>query len=1036
MGEHPAGGPTTDDVQIRTFLIADVRGWTLFTHERGDEAAAKLAAKFADLAEETIAARGGSVVELRGDEVLAVFSSARQAIRAALDLQARFVEETLADPSLPLPVGIGLDAGEAVAVAGGFRGGALNLAARLCGQAGPGEVLASAEVVHLARKIDGVNYVDRGTVQLKGLEEPVRVIKVIPEGDDPADLLKPVGQVGTRTSEPRQRSGRRPALIAAIAVALVAAIAVPVLRHHQSVEPLAGSGVQLLDARSHAIAGTMSIHGSPGGIASGAGWIWLTDTQAGSLLKVDPQTHAVVDTIPIGGGAGGVAFGTGSVWVVASDAGEVDRVDPTGRVVARIAVGNGPSAVAASDNAVWVANFSDDSVTRIDPSTSTVVGTAVPVGDGPTAIAADTSGAWVTSINDGFLTHVDATGRSTTSVRVGNGPEGVATTATGVWVTNSLDGTLSEINPGTMAIETTIPVGDGPTGITYGNGSLWVANRYGGSIAKVDPRTAHPSPITVAGEPIASTLAGDVLWVATQASPTAHLGGTLRIASQEGFDSIDPATAYGSSVLSMTNDGLVAFQRVGGPQGAAIVPDLATSIPRPSDGGKAYTFQLRSGIRYSDGTPVLADDFRLALERTFAQGSDYAGDFKRLVGARACKQDPASCDLSDGVVSNDAAATVTFHLTKPDPELLYALALPAAYAVPQGTPKSPITTTPIPATGPYRITSYERGKDGSIQLERNPRFREWSRAARPDGYVDSIDWVFGMSQDAQIAALEGGHLDYAADVPPSRVHDLRVRYPSQMFEQSAGATLGFAFDVRTPPFNDVRVRQALQFAVDRARMDVVGAALYPLSITCQALPPDFPSYRPYCPYTSDPSSKGAWSGPDMREARRLVAASGTRGASISIMAPEPQTAAAREMSRALSRLGYRPSLHISPLVGYFDALYAPTNRVQIGFEAWGADFPAPSGFLPPLFSCGSVPFNVSHFCDPVVERAMRRALALQANDPAAANAAWADVDRMITDRSPELAYANLQDVYFVSERVGNVQINPQWRLLLDQLWVN
>ncbi|MGZ8566251.1 MAG: ABC transporter substrate-binding protein [Actinomycetota bacterium] len=1037
MAEHPAGGPTTDDVQIRTFLIADVRGYTIFTNQRGDEAAAKLAAKFADVAKETIAARGGSVIELRGDEALAVFSSPRQAIRAALDLQARFVEETLADPSFPLPVGIGLDAGEAVAVAGGFRGGALNLAARLCGQAGPGEVLASAEAVHLARKIDGVTYVDRGTVHLKGLEDPVRVIKVIPEGDDPADLLKPVAQPIPSKTPSRQRGGRRAALIAAIAAALVAAIAVPVLRHDQRVEPLAGNGIQLLDAASQAITGTLSIHGSPGGIASGAGSIWLTDTQAGSLLKVDPYTHAVVDTIPIGGGAGGVAFGAGSVWVVASDAGQVDRVDPTGRVVARIGVGNGPSAVAASDDAVWVANFSDDSVTRIDPSTSTVVGTAVPVGDGPTAIAADASGAWVTSINDGFLTHVEASGHSTTSVRVGNGPEGVATTATGVWVTNSLDGTLSEIDPGAMAIATTIPVGDGPTGITYGNGSLWVANRYGGSIAKVDPRTAHPSPITVAGEPVASILAGNVLWVATQASPTAHLGGTLRFASQEGFDSIDPATAYGSwPILSMTNDGLVAFQRVGGPQGAAIVPDLASSIPRPSNGGKAYTFQLRPGIRYSDDTLVLADDFRLALERMFAQGGDSAQYFKRLVGAQACKADPATCDLSDGVVTNDAAATVTFRLTKPDPELLYALALPAAFAVPQGTPRSPITTTPIPATGPYRITSYELGKDGSIQLERNPRFREWSRAAKPDGYVDSIDWAFGMSQDAQIAALEGGHLDYAADVPPSRVHELRVRYPSQVFEQSAGATLGFAFDVRTPPLNDARVRQAFQFAVDRARMVVVGAALYPLSITCQALPPDFPSYRPYCPYTSDPSSKGAWSGPDMREARRLVAASGTRGASISIMAPEPQTAAAREMSRALSKLGYRPSLHISPLGGYFDALYAPTNRVQIRFVGWGADFPAPSGFLPPLFSCGSVPFNVSHFCEPVVERAMRRALALQVSDPAAANAAWADVDRMITDRSPWLAYANLQDVYLVSARVGNVQINPQWKLLLDQLWVN
>ena len=380
-----------------------------------------------------------------------------------------------------------------------------------------------------------------------------------------------------------------------------------------------------------------------------------------------------------------------------------------------------------------------------------------------------------------------------------------------------------------MAIASTIPVGDGPAGVTYGNGSLWVANRYGGSIAKVDPQTADLSDIAVAGEPITSTLAGDVLWVATQASPTAHLGGTFRMGSLSGLDTIDPATAYTPaswSILSMTNDGLVAFQRVGGPQGAAIVPDLATSVPRPSDGGRTYTFQLRPGIRYSDGTPLRAEDFRLGLERMFAQAGDLADYFSRVVGAQACAKDPATCDLSDGVVTNDAAATVTFRLREPDPELLYVLALPAAFAVPRGTPKSPITTSPIPATGPYRIASYQPGKDGSIRLERNTRFHEWSRAAKPDGFADRIEWTFGMSSDAQIAALEGGHLDYAVDIPPSNVHELRIRYPSQVFEQSLRWTWGFAFDVRTPPFDDLRVRQALQFAVDRARM-VAGDVLHP-----------------------------------------------------------------------------------------------------------------------------------------------------------------------------------------------------------------
>src|SRR5687767_4316115 len=151
-----AGRPPPDDgvgSAIHTFLIADVRGYTLFTQERGDEAAAKLAARFAGVAREGVEGRGGSVIELRGDEALAVFTSARQAIRAALDLQERFVAESIADPDMLLPVGIGLDAGEAVPVETGYRGGALNLAARLCGQAGPGEVLASREVTH--READG-----------------------------------------------------------------------------------------------------------------------------------------------------------------------------------------------------------------------------------------------------------------------------------------------------------------------------------------------------------------------------------------------------------------------------------------------------------------------------------------------------------------------------------------------------------------------------------------------------------------------------------------------------------------------------------------------------------------------------------------------------------------------------------------------------------------------------------------------------------------------------------------------------------------
>jgi class 3 adenylate cyclase/sugar lactone lactonase YvrE len=170
--------PGDAGVALLTFLIADVRGYTRFTVERGDEAAAELAMKFAALTREAVTRRSGEVLELRGDEVLAVFSFAEQALRAAVELQGRLVAEIEAEPELPLRAGVGVATGNAVPVEGGFRGVALNLAARLCSLAGPGEVLSSRSVTDVVGEARGLAYVERGPVELKGFIEPVPVVQV------------------------------------------------------------------------------------------------------------------------------------------------------------------------------------------------------------------------------------------------------------------------------------------------------------------------------------------------------------------------------------------------------------------------------------------------------------------------------------------------------------------------------------------------------------------------------------------------------------------------------------------------------------------------------------------------------------------------------------------------------------------------------------------------------------------------------------------------------------------------------------------
>jgi len=186
---------TASESGVLSFVIADIRGYTAFTQSHGDDAAAELAARFARIAREGAEAYGGEVVELRGDEALAVFPSPRQALRAAAELQMTFADECDRRPHLPLRVGIGVDAGEAVPMDGGYRGGPLNLAARLCAQAGAGEIIVSMSVFLLARPLEGISFEELGEAELKGMADPVPIFRAAQE----TSVEPPEGLAGRRS---------------------------------------------------------------------------------------------------------------------------------------------------------------------------------------------------------------------------------------------------------------------------------------------------------------------------------------------------------------------------------------------------------------------------------------------------------------------------------------------------------------------------------------------------------------------------------------------------------------------------------------------------------------------------------------------------------------------------------------------------------------------------------------------------------------------------------------------------------------------
>jgi ABC-type transport system substrate-binding protein/class 3 adenylate cyclase len=1047
--DRPLQGRTdaTEHVQIRTFLIADVRGYTLFTQERGDEAATKLAARFADVAREVVKEHGGSVIELRGDEALAAFDSARQAILAAAHAQDRFLEETVADPSFPLPVGIGLDAGEAVPLEAGYRGSALNLAARLCGRAGPGEILASQGVVHLARKVEGVRYADRGDLHLKGLAEPVHVVRVISEQGDPAKEFRRLAPRPKRGPAPVRLARRHPIAAVLVALALVAAVAVPTtiaLRGGGPGERIAGDAVAIIDLESGEMIDFVPLESRPGAVATGEGSVWVTLPDQGAVIEIDAETMSIVDTVSVGSDPASIAIGGDSVWVADGGSSTVYRISPARNndVVDTIPVPGAPAAIAVNDEGVWVADSFGDVITPIDPRTDDVLA-SIAVDDQPVDLVDDGQVLWVANAGSGSVSRVVG-GGGVQPVDVGEGPQAVAVGADGIYTANSLDGTVSRIDPDTNNTETTA-VGEGPVDLAFGGGFLWVSLGSAGSVKRIDQRSGSESTIPV-GSYAGSVAVGDgAVWVSVRGRLSAHRGGTLKVvAPRRLLDSIDPALAYiilSWQVLALTNDGLVGYRRVGGVDGNTMVPNLARSIPEPADGGRTYTFQLRPGIRYSSGDRVRPEDFRRAIERLYSLDSPEPGYFDTIVSADECVRGEP-CDLSRGIETDDVAGTVTFHLVEPDPDFLNKLTMTFAFAVPAGTPDTPAGFTPIPATGPYMIESYSAGRRrGELVLVRNPEFRQWS-SARPEGFPDRI--VFRLDPDSvrqrneQVDEVLKGDADFMwAFAPAERVAELMTSYAGQLRRDPIAATLYMFLNAQTAPFDDERVRRALNYAIDReALIEEVSHGATAGRATCQILPPTFPGYEPHCPYTVDPD--GTWTAPDLAKAKRLVDASGTAGASVAVwVAPDAYggwtVSVGKYFVRVLKQLGYDARLNAVDADRLFAASDDPSH-VQIGPGAWQSDYQAEGGFIPPV-TCTPPAGYTPRFCPPTIERRIEQATNMQLTDPAASHDLWSDLEHDLVDQAPLVPLWNPVWVDPVSERLGNYQFHPAWGPLYELMWV-
>ncbi|MEI6038791.1 MAG: ABC transporter substrate-binding protein [Actinomycetes bacterium] len=529
----------------------------------------------------------------------------------------------------------------------------------------------------------------------------------------------------------------------------------------------------------------------------------------------------------------------------------------------------------------------------------------------------------------------------------------------------------------------------------------------------------------------------------------AHAGGTVTLVAQAAAGTLDPKVNYTGQywqIFQATYDGLLSFSYGTGKTTFKVVPDLAEALPTLSNGGKTLTFKLRSGIKFSDGKPVTVNDVKASFERIFKVSSPTAGSFYNgIVGAAACLKTPATCKLDKGVVVDAAKNSVVINLIAPDEAINSKLAVPHADINPASAPSKDAGTTIIPTTGAYMIKSYDPNK--MLVLVRNPFFKEWNHQAQPQGYPDEIDYKFGVTPTAQVTAVENNQANWAYDpIPADRLNEIGTKYASQVHVNPLTAMWYLPFNTNLAPFNNVKARQAVSYAIDRAAMVKIFGGSQLAAPVCSFLPPNFPGHIDYCGYTkgATPAKPAtAWAAPDVALAKQLVKDSGTAGQAVGIVVSDDDVNKQMGvyLQSVLNSIGYKAT--VKPISGNIQFTYIQNtkNKVQISVTQWYQDYPAASDFLDVLLGCASftpnsdASINMSGYCNKALDAKMAKAKALGVTDAVAANKMWGAIDQEVMADAPVAVAFTPKQLDFISSKTKNYIFSFQYKMFVDQLQV-
>jgi peptide/nickel transport system substrate-binding protein len=483
--------------------------------------------------------------------------------------------------------------------------------------------------------------------------------------------------------------------------------------------------------------------------------------------------------------------------------------------------------------------------------------------------------------------------------------------------------------------------------------------------------------------------------------------GTLR-AVIDTIDFLDPQQAYtGQSWWAMWNvyETLLTYKHVDGPAGYQLVPGLAQSLPKISSNGRIYKFTLRPGLKYSNGKKVLASDFKWAIKRGFLATGQGVGFYTDIAGAKAYAAHPTKGGNIPGIITNNKTRSITIKLATPRGDFLTILALLFAAPVPANT-STAILNGKIPGTGPYRFSAFDANR--GFTMVRNKYFKPTKYI--PRGNPDKIDVALVGDANSATQRVINGQADYSnAAIPPDRIASVKSK--GQLVLRQTANTYYFWMNITQAPFNKLKVRQAVNYALNRATMQkIVWGGLG--QATQNVLPPTYPSYQKLTTFSYN-----------IAKAKSLIASAGAKGAKVTVWTRDVSDArdAATYYTAQLNTIGLDASLNILPRATYYSTVGNVATHAQTGWARWLEDYPHPLDWFDVLLNGNRITNtdnnNYAWYTNKKTNAEIENLKKSQVLTPAV-NARWAKVEKQIMAQAPWAPWSNRVFPEYFSKKMG------------------